>query len=105
MIRAVPLLIALSLLSAPARAQGYFEDGNHLYEGCIPDGTKHIGTLRYIVGVIDGVTVNAQLGGKVKVCVPPDATAQQLNDFVCQWAQQHPADRNVPLGPTLSSPR
>ena len=96
MTRFAPLVTVLAFFALPAQASGFFEDGNRLYEGCIPDGTKHVGTLRYIVGVVDGLNVSTQLGGKPGLCVPGGTSALQLNDVVCLWERNHPADRNAP---------
>lgn len=93
----IPLLAgALISLTQIGKADAVpsFTDGNHLYDLC---STNETFCAAYVGGVVDayfmtGLYTNDYQKGAL-VCLPPNATLEQLTDIVTKYLTEHPETR------------
>lgn len=86
-------VVAMSVFWASGPAQAQWLDGNSLHTWCQSEAKV---SVPYVLGVLDGIDLAGQAGGVVKVCTPSNATREQVNDVVCRFVEDHPADRHYP---------
>lgn len=60
--------------------------------------TQKAGTMRYVKGVIDGITASQMASRKEIVCIPEGVTVGQSTDVVLNELRKTPANRHLDAG-------
>lgn len=83
---AIPALLIAIMAVGPASAGFY--NGNELLSAC--KGESQIFAMGYFMGVADMMAIYAP----DHICIPAEATGEQVNDLVCQYIESHPDMRH-----------
>lgn len=100
-----PLLLFLTLLSAPRPAAAIFMTAHELNQGCMADAQKDVNyCLGYIAGVIDYHVMMQSLGTAptIDFCLPDDLSVQQAAVAVLSYLTKSPQNGAFIAAPAVT---